>query len=238
MSQPVVPPFLPIAEPSLKDLLDAHKKDILLSTNCHAIATVFSFTPQDSGNGLAKITATMNYKKSFTVQQPNGGFVTQVQNYPALVDCPAIVLGGGPVSLQMPIASGDQCLILFNDRDLTTWWASPEGAASALPSSRLHSFSDAIALVGFKQWHIDDTIRALLTNGNAALGINPSNNKITIKNTDEGTLNTLLQNLINAVKAITVTTSVPSTPGNYTSGTPNNSGDLTAAANALAALLE
>lgn len=180
MSQPIVPVNVPFAEPSLKDLLDAHAKAVMLGLNCHAIATVESFTAQDSGNGRPKLTASMNYSKTYTVQQPNGGFVNQTKEYPALVDCPAMFLGGSGTVFQAPPAPGDECLIFFNDRDINNWWAGASGGPVA--SSRLHSFSDAIALVGFGKWKINDLTHSMLTNGNAKLGVGTTGGQVLIAN--------------------------------------------------------
>jgi hypothetical protein len=66
--------------------------------------------------------------------------------YPVLVDCPYFVLQGGGAYIDMPISAGDYCLVLFNDRDIDNWWSTANVADPA--STRKHSFSDAIALVG------------------------------------------------------------------------------------------
>lgn len=235
-------PFkLPKTDPGLKDILDAYKKKTAIQINCHAIATVQSFNATNQ-----TLTATVNYQKVFYDRDASGAYTQRLSSYPILADCPVVVLGGGPASLTMPIAKGDQCLIFFNDRDIDTWITTGQaGQAPATP--RLHSFSDAIALVGLhslnKAISNYDGTRALLTNGNVSVGINPSNNKATIKNQANGTLNTLLaqlitqiENLANACAAITVTTTVASTPSTPTSGTPNNAGTISAVATALSSI--
>lgn len=81
----------------------------------------------------------------------------------------------------MPIAQGDECLVLFNDRALDTWFQS--GVNAPLPSSRLHSFSDAIVLVGLRSQIRSiqnyDTQRVVLRNGAAKVAIG---DKIEISN--------------------------------------------------------
>lgn len=69
------------------------------------------------------------------------------QFYPLLVDCPYFVLQGGGAYLDMPIAAGDGCLVLFSDRDIDTWWAT--GNVTDPPTTRKHSLADGFALVGF-----------------------------------------------------------------------------------------
>lgn len=233
MNQPVVPVQVSYADPQLADLLDAHAKAIMLGFNCHAIAIVDSFTAQDSVTGRPKLTATMAYSRTFTVQTETGEYVNQLRNYPALVDCPVVMLGGGTVSLQMPIAKGDTCLILFNDRDINNWWAGAN--AGPVASSRLHSFSDGIALVGLGKWLVNDATHALLTNGDARVGIPISGAKVLIGNTST-TLYTLLSQLITAINGIQI---AGVSAGGATLGiSPASTTALNSANTALQALLE
>ena len=98
------------SEPSLKDLLDLLKKDILLSLNAHHIGTIQSFN-----SAKQTATATINYPKTYYQLNSLSGLYNPVLvNYPLLVDCPLICLGGGTAALTFPIQSGDECLVLFN----------------------------------------------------------------------------------------------------------------------------
>lgn len=161
-------------EPTLKDLLDLLRKDIMLSLNCHAIATVQSF---DSTKQT--VVATINYQKTYFDRNAQGQYVPVLQNYPILVDCPVVILGGGGATLTFPIQAGDQCLILFNDRDINNWFA---GAMSGpVASSRAHSLSDGIALVGLRpQIASYDSTRAVLQFGTTFIGV--SEDKVKIAN--------------------------------------------------------
>lgn len=131
-------------EPSLKDLLDLHKKDIFLSLNCHAIGQIETFNP-------AKQTATVSlkYKRTrFQYDATAGAYLPVLLNYPLMADAPVHVLGGGGGAITFPIVKGDECLVCFNDRDIDNWF---NGAANgAVATSRTHSFSDAIILVGVR----------------------------------------------------------------------------------------
>lgn len=181
------------AELDFKDLLDLVKKDIKLDINCHGIATVQEF---DSVKLVVK--ATMNYSQTYYQQNLDGSTAPIQKDYPILVDCPVIILGGGNCSLTFPIQKGDECLILFNDRDIDNW---AKGARSGpVASNRLHSFSDGIALVGFIKPSVYDAVRTVLRNGDTYIGV--SSTKVKIAN-GTTTLNTLLGQLINAIKAIT-----------------------------------
>jgi hypothetical protein len=207
------------ANPGLKDLLDVLHTNVLLSVNCHAVATV-NTVPVTNNNGLFTVNATMNYNRTYFIQQQNGTSV-QTQNYPMLVDCPLIILGGGFTSLTFPVQPGDQCLILFNDRDLNNWFA---GARSGpVASANLHSFSDAIALVGFPTVGNYSSTHAVLSNGNAEVGIlnSPTGSQVRIANdlttlgTALGSLTSILETLFTAMSAatpanVTATVGVPS----------------------------
>ena len=69
-----------------------------------------------------------------------------------LQDVPVFTLQGGTASVAggvhigLPIASGDECLLVFNDFDLDAWYA--QGGQPKPLSARQHNISDAIALVG------------------------------------------------------------------------------------------
>lgn len=194
-------------DPSVKDLLDAHKRDIMLSFNCHAIAKITKFTAGDATHA-PRVEAKINYKKSYV--QPVSGtenstvvrYETITKDYPLLVDCPVYILHGGAFKLTFPIAVGDDCSILFNDRDIDNWFAS--GQSVALASSRLHSMSDGIALIGL---YSDlngipdyDTSHALLSNGDTKLGI--SAGKVLATNSAGKSLNDLLQDVCDNLNSL------------------------------------
>ncbi len=207
------------ADPSLKDLLDLLKKDILLSLNAHHLGTIQSF---DATRQTANVS--INYKKTFYKHNAATGLYDAVLfDYPLALDCPVIVLGGGGGALTFPISAGDECLVLFNDRDLDNWFQGGAGAAVATP--RLHSFADGIALVGLRSLTNVltgyDATRAVLRNGEGGstmVGVGPTLIKIA---NQQFTLNLLLQelltelqSLVTQIAAITVTST---TPGNPTS---------------------
>lgn len=213
-------------QPSFKDLLDLVKKNILLSLNAHHIGTVDSFDPTKQ-----TASATVNYKKTFFEPNPvTGVYEPVLRDYPVLLDCPVIVLGGGAGALTFPIQKGDECLVLFNDRDLDNWLQGSSNSAVATP--RLHSFSDGIILVGLRSYANSledyDTTRAVLRNDQALVGVGPE--KVKIAN-DQFTLNgvlqeltTELQNLTNQLALLTVICAAPASP----SSVPVNAAAITA----------
>lgn len=130
-------------EPELKDLLDLVRKDIFLGLNCHAIGTITAFDPVKQ---LAS--ATINYKKTYSRPDATGVYGPVLVDYPQLADCPVMVLGGGGTAITFPIAVGDECFVMFNDRDFDNWLKG--SSSSGVATTRLHSFSDGVIFVGVR----------------------------------------------------------------------------------------
>lgn len=128
---------------TLKDLLDMQTRSVGLSINCHAIGTIQSFDP-------VKQTATVsiNYTKTFYELGANGVYNPVSVPYPPLIDCPIVILGGGTSHLTFPIVGGEECLVLFNDRDMDNWYQGSK--SSQVNTPRIHNFADAIVLVGVR----------------------------------------------------------------------------------------
>lgn len=119
---------------NLKILMDELKSEIFSTFNCVQIAKVEKVTP-----GEQTIEASIQIKRL-----ASDGTSTA---YPILVDVPYMVLQGGGAYIDMPIKAGDYCLILFNDRNIDSWWSTANVADP--PTKRKHSLSDGFAIVGF-----------------------------------------------------------------------------------------
>ena len=213
------------AEPSLKELLDTLKRDIFLTMNCHAIATIKSF---DSVKQTC--TAQINYDKTVYTDDKAVNRAKKLVPYPPLLDVPVVNLRGGTAGLTMPIVAGDQCLILFNDRDINNWFDGQRNGEVA--SLRLHAMSDAIALIGLSSQNglvsSYDTTRATLYNGTTHVAVGAS--KIRIQNASKN-LNTELQNLVTEIKDLITqinAITVPVISLGAPSGTPNNAATISA----------
>ena len=189
----------PKTAPALGDLLDLRKKDVLLSLFCHGIATITSFDPVTQ-----TASADMVYAKTFVQRQADGSYIGIQRPYPPLSDCPVIFLGGKDSYLNFPDVVGSDCLVHFNDRDIDNWLVD-EG--QVLNSSRLHSFSDPILVVGIRshQKAIQDfdLNRVVLKKGNAEIRVGLNNELIRIAN-EQYTLNGLLQQLISELQSLSV----------------------------------
>lgn len=129
-------------EPDLMAAFDLVRKDILINLNCMHLGTIQSFDPVKQ---LA--TVTINYKRTF-YEPVNGLYKPKTVAYPVLTDRPVVILGGGNGYTTYPIEKGDECLVLFNDRDINNWYAGSN--TSPVATARLHSFSDGFVLVGVK----------------------------------------------------------------------------------------
>ena len=204
--------FIP-TEPTLTDALDLHKKDIFLELVAHHVGVIqsFNFINQTA-------TATIAYPKTyFQLNSITGVYQPYQVSYPTMLDCPVIFLGGGTnTSLTFPVAKNQECLVLFNDRDFSNWFAGGAGAPVATPRS--HSYSDGIILAGLRSsgnvLSNFDLVRALLKGGSAVMGVNPATGKVLISNTTPtgsagvytypSTLNTLIGTLITAIKGLSI----------------------------------
>jgi len=190
------------SNPSLQIVLELLKKDIFSSLHCHAIGKIESF---DATNQTAKIS--IDYSR-LSVNDEN--MTSNKKEYPVLAECPVIVLGGGKGSLRFPIKTGDSCLVLFNDRDIDNWFTG--GSKSVLNSDRMHSFSDAIAIVGVRSLANSlkeySTEKVELVNDKTKISLGE---KVKIVNQTQN-LFTILDGVLGILAAFTSTNAVPGSP--------------------------
>ncbi len=139
-----------IVTPDLTSYIQGRKNDIKTEINCISNGTIVDFDAIETQT----VTVQINYVRVIVAGKgENAPNTDQTEDktlsYPLLLRCPIVILSGGNSSLTFPIDVGDECLILFNDRDIDTWWNT--GAVANPPnSSRLHDLSDAIILVGVR----------------------------------------------------------------------------------------
>lgn len=123
----------PIPDPQLEDFAEALKRDIFRSLHAVMVGEVVSY---DATKGTARV------KILFKRVLPSGA----AQSRGILVNVPVVTMQGGGGALQFPITAGDQCVLLFADRNIDAW--TKDGGEAVPPSDRCHDLSDAIALVG------------------------------------------------------------------------------------------
>jgi hypothetical protein len=122
-----------IIAPDAIEALSVFKQDIFATLNCVKVGKIVTF---DGTKQTAEI------KLLFKRTLPDGS----VQPYPLLVDCPVFTPQGGGGFIQFPIKAGDNCLVLFSDRNLDAWYSAGDEAAPL--DGRCHDLSDGICLVG------------------------------------------------------------------------------------------
>jgi len=126
--------------PDFTASLQLLKKDIFANLNCHQVGIIESFD-----NSTQTVRVQIATKRIVDVSL--NGAITY-NNYPLLVDVPVISLYGGDSGMTFPIKKGDECLILFNDRQIDNWFNS--GGIQPFNILRLHDLSDGFALVGIR----------------------------------------------------------------------------------------
>lgn len=172
LSSPTPPPLI--------ELFNQWRQILLLNLNCVEVGSIVSWDKD---------------KQTATVQVGVLRLIGDQQvAYPVLTDCPVMVLSGGKGRLTFPIQAGDTCIILFNDRDLDNWFTT--GAAAVPNSSRTHSLSDGLVIVGVR--NLANKLPGIsatdteLSQGNAVVGMD--DHKISIRN-DVTDLKTALDDL-------------------------------------------
>jgi hypothetical protein len=131
-----------VYDPNLKSLLEQVKRDVLTTINCSQVGEIVSFD-------AAKQTAKVQLKIMRLIADRTSSPIVYIPKIcPLLIDCPVMILSGGNGRLTFPIAAGDPCLVVFNDRDIDNWFAT--GATLPPNSTRLHDLSDGLAIVGFR----------------------------------------------------------------------------------------
>jgi hypothetical protein len=68
------------------------------------------------------------------------------ESIPLLVDVPIFMPRAGGFTLTMPVAAGDECLVIFGDNCIDAWWQS--GGVQNQVEKRRHDLSDGFAIVG------------------------------------------------------------------------------------------
>lgn len=67
-------------------------------------------------------------------------------NMPLLQDVPIVWPRAGGFALTLPVKAGDECLVVFGDRCIDSWWQS--GGVQKPMDERTHDLSDAFAVFG------------------------------------------------------------------------------------------
>lgn len=106
----------------------------------------------------------------------DGEGMSGAYNLPPCVDVPVIFPGGGGFEITFPVKEGDECLLIFAERCIDSWFTS--GEINVPADYRQHDLSDAIAIVGLK------SMPNALPTADAGMNIGSAKNKIAISDDD------------------------------------------------------
>jgi hypothetical protein len=129
-----------------------------------------------------KQTATIAPTIQAVVTAPDG--TRSLVTMPLLLDCPVYFPEGGGAVLTFPIQPGDECLVVFADRCIDSWWQ--QGGIQPPAEYRMHDLSDGMAYVGFRS--VPNNIPGLSTtetqlrstDGETVIGLNPNTGSVHI----------------------------------------------------------
>lgn len=129
--------FLQLAgEADLTTVLKSVINKVGLELNCVRIGIIQSFNASDlTAEVLITNKRTLGINSDGTQRTRNYALITAKICY----CCPFITY---------PIEPGEECLLLFNDRELESWFISGEVQPEAYP--RMHDLTDCVAIVGIR----------------------------------------------------------------------------------------
>ncbi len=142
-----------IQPPTLSDVLAGSKRDTFLDLNCINIGIIQSF---DTAKQTASVQIAL---KTVTEIKPDGTKI--LKERPVLLECPVMVLFGGTAFISLPIQVGDECIVLFNDREIDNWFVN--GGIQTPTTGRAHDVSDGLCIVGVRS--LQNSIASYLANG-------------------------------------------------------------------------
>jgi hypothetical protein len=169
-------------------LLEAQKADIFATFHCVQIGKIEKVTP-----------AKQTVEVTLQIRRPAADGTSSA--IPLLVDVPYMVLQGGGAYIDLPITAGDYCIVLFNDRDIDTWWSTANVADPS--TNRKHDLSDGIAIVG-----LNPKTSPLPMEG-STVGLRGGSHKVNIDNAAEK-FDALFSDILDAIIGIKTFGSAPS----------------------------
>lgn len=182
--------MIPQSAPQLTDVIKSAAKYIANNFNCIQVGKIKTF---DATKATASI--------QIMVKRV---FPDRTVSYPLLINCPVYAVQGGQGSVYMPVQAGDDCIVLFADRNIDIWHKN--GIEAAPKSSRCHDLADGIALVGIRSLASPPATRASGEAGiaNGAVRVGLASSKANIQNATKSLLG-LIEAFIEALKGLTVT---------------------------------
>lgn len=149
-----------------------------IQTSCPAI--IQSFNPSQQ-------TCTAQPTIQWKVRAENGTY--SWITLPVLVDIPVYFPKGGGFTLTFPVTIGDECLLVFANRCIDSWWYN--GGIQEQNDIRMHDISDGFAFVGFSS--VPNVIAGISTNSCQLR----SNDNLTHVELTNGTINIISSSAVN-----------------------------------------
>lgn len=133
-------PLINLAEraPSSEELFQRNNDKLARDIRCAIPAQVVSFNAEKQ-----TVEAQPLIREKLVDRQT--GTISFVP-LPVLVDIPVCFPQAGNFVLTMPVAAGDEVLLVFSDNNIDSWWEA--GGIQNWNDRRRHDLSDAIAVVG------------------------------------------------------------------------------------------
>lgn len=128
--------------PTINEILDKAKNDLRITFNAVNIGIIESF---DASDQTASVRIAIKQIQSVA---PDG--TRFFAEKPVLLKCPVIFPSGGGFTLTFPVAAGDECVVLFNDREIDNWFNN--GGVQAPSTKRSHDLSDGLVFVGLRSF--------------------------------------------------------------------------------------
>ncbi len=142
-----------VAPPDLTALGKEIVREAQINLNAVQIGIIQEFSPSEQSATIRLV-----FKQVISIA-PDG--TRTLREHPLILKCPVMTLFGGPSFINLPIAVGDYCIVLFNDREIDNWFVN--GGVQVPSSGRIHDISDAIAIVGIRS--LQNSITDFLANG-------------------------------------------------------------------------
>lgn len=124
---------------TLISALEALRENINYNLNCVKVAIVDTFYPEN-----LTVSCKVANKRLLSLKD-DGNQV--LQDYP-LIYAKVHYMGWGNTGITYPITQGMEGILLFNDREMETWFST--GQSGTLAYDRCHNLSDAIFICGVR----------------------------------------------------------------------------------------
>lgn len=118
----------------LTTAVELAKNKIMSVMNCHNIGRIQTFYPETQTADIEVMQVKSIYNEFY--------------NLPLLVNVPVIIYGGNNNGITLGDLTGAYCLLIFMDRNISSFLET--GEIYNPDTSRMHDFSDCIALTTFK----------------------------------------------------------------------------------------